>query len=100
MHSYSSNNALSVLNTAKSIKIRSIMNFKYLKFTHICLSASQPAVRPGCASATALEFLHNKGNHNETVVLKNIYPLRHGASFYLLLVSFRLQIVYRKVRNL
>ena len=34
--------------------------FKNLKFTHI-LSASQPAVRPGSASATALEFLHNKG---------------------------------------
>ena len=28
------------------------------------------------------------------------YPLRHGASFYPLLVSFRLQITHRKVRNL
>ena len=37
------------------------MNFKNLKFTQI-LSISQPAVRPGSASATALEFLHNKGN--------------------------------------
>ena len=64
MHSYCSNNAITLLNTAKSIKIRSIMNFKNLKFT--CIStisqpASQPAVRPGSTSATALEFLHNKG---------------------------------------
>ena len=39
------------------------MNFKNLKFTHIRLSASQPAIRPGSASATPLEFLHNEGNH-------------------------------------
>ena len=38
------------------------MNFKNLKLTHI-LSISQPAVRPGSVSATALEFLNNKGNH-------------------------------------
>ena len=41
------------------------MNFKNLKFTRISSisqPASQPAVRPGSASATALEFLHNKGN--------------------------------------
>ena len=31
---------------------------------------------------------------------KNIYPLQHGASFYPSLLSFYLQIVYRKVRNL
>ena len=31
---------------------------------------------------------------------KNVYPLRLGASFYPLLVSFHLQITYRKVRNL
>ena len=37
------------------------MNFKNLKFTRIS-SISQPTVRPGSASATALEFLHNKGN--------------------------------------
>ena len=37
------------------------MNFKNLKFTHIS-SISQPAVRPGYTSATALEFLPNKGN--------------------------------------
>ena len=42
------------------------MNFKNLKFTRISFisePASQPAVRLGSASATALEFLHNKGNH-------------------------------------
>ena len=58
MHSYRANNAVTLLNTAKSIKIQSIMNFKNLKFTGI-LSISQPAVKPGSTSATALEFLHN-----------------------------------------
>ena len=65
MHSYCSNNAVTLLNTAKGIKIQSIMNFKNLKFTRISFisqPASQPAIRPGCASATALEFLHSKGN--------------------------------------
>ena len=38
------------------------MNFKNLKFTRIHLPASQPAVRPGSASDTTLEFLHNQGN--------------------------------------
>ena len=28
-----------------------------------CLLARQPTIRPGSASATALEFLHNKSNH-------------------------------------
>ena len=30
----------------------------------------------------------------------NIYPLHYGISFYPLLISFHLQITYRKVRNL
>ena len=66
VHSYCANNAVTLLNTAKSIKIRSIMNFKNLKFisiSSISQLASQPTVRSGSASATALEFLHNKGNH-------------------------------------
>ena len=69
MHSYCYNNAVTLLNAAKSIKIQSIMNFKNLKFARISSigqpasqPASQPAIRPGSASATALEFLHNKGN--------------------------------------
>ena len=64
-----------------------------LKFTHI-LSINQPAIRPGSASATALEFLHHKGNCVEFTKLlfqKNVYPLRHGASFYPLLVIFHLK---------
>ena len=72
MYSYCSNNAVIVLNAAKSLKIRSTTNFKNLKFTRISSAsqlasqpASQPAVRPGSASATALEFPHNKGNRVE-----------------------------------
>ena len=40
------------------------------------------------------------GQIYKTVVMKNIYPLCHGASFYPLLLSFHLQIAHRKVRNL
>ena len=50
MHSYCSNNAVTLLNAAKSIKNRSIMNFKILKFT--CISSiSQPASQPTCQPA-------------------------------------------------
>ena len=59
MHSHCSNNAVTLLKAAKSLKILMYNEFKNLKFTRI-LSVSQPAVRPGSASATALEFLHNK----------------------------------------
>ena len=41
------------------------MYFKNLKFTHISSisqPANYPAIRPSSTSATALEFLHNKGN--------------------------------------
>ena len=77
MHSYCSNNAVTVLNVAKSLKIQSTMNFKNLKFSRIS-SASQPAVRPGSASATALEFLYNKGIHFgfAKLVPKNIRGLQ------------------------
>ena len=64
MHSYCSNNAATVLNVAKTLKIQSTTNFKNLKFTRISSAsqpANQPAVRPGSTSAMALEFIHNKG---------------------------------------
>ena len=57
---YCSNNAVTVSNTAKSSKIQSTVH-QMLKF-ETYLQASQSAIRPGSASATALEFLHNKGN--------------------------------------
>ena len=59
MHSYCSNNAVTVLNAAKSLKIRSTMNFKNLKFTRISSAsqpASQPAVRPGSAQGRIQNF--------------------------------------------
>ena len=69
MHSYCSDNAVTLLNAEESLKIRSTMNFKNskLKYSHfVCWPAGQPAclpaIRPGSASAMALEFLHNKGN--------------------------------------
>ena len=78
MHFYCSSNAVTVLNAAKSLKIRSKVNFiNFLPAFHLPASqpaanqpasqpasqqASQPAIRPGSASAMALEFLHNKGN--------------------------------------
>ena len=38
------------------------MNFKIWNLPTFRLSASQPAVKPGSAGATVLEFLHNKGD--------------------------------------
>ena len=53
--------------------------------------------------ARAPVFSHNIDNRRrwiyETVVPKNVYPLRYGASFYPSLVSFRLQITCGKVGN-
>ena len=68
MHSYCSNNAVTV---KRSKKFKNSIYNEFLKFEiypyFICQPASQPAsqsaIRPGSASATALEFLHNKGNH-------------------------------------
>ena len=37
-------------------------NSKCIRISSISHPASLPAVRPGWASTTALEFLHNKGN--------------------------------------
>ena len=62
MHSYCSNNAVTLLNAAKSIKIRSTLYNEFLKFEIYPHSINQPAIRPGCPSAMALKFLHNKGN--------------------------------------
>ena len=53
---------------SKKFKYSIYNEFKNCKFTHI-LSPSQPAIRPGSTSATALEFLHNKGNHVEFMKL-------------------------------
>ena len=53
-------------------------------------------------SATAPVFSNNKGNcvvFTTLFVLNNVYPLRHDASFYPLLVSFHLQITYRKMKT-
>ena len=51
--------------------------------------------------AKATVFSQTKVSFMKTVVPKKaVYPQRHDASFYPLLVSFRLQIAYRKVRNL
>ena len=36
----------------------------------------------------------------KAVVLMNVYPLHHSVSFYPSLLTFHLQITYRKIRNL
>ena len=56
------NNAITLLNTAKSLKIKSVMNFKIQTKNDtyfICQPDSRPAVRPGCAKCMAPEFLHS-----------------------------------------
>ena len=80
---------------------------KYTKFKFpynrlACLMACWPAVKLSTTMTRAPVVSHNKGNRIRftKLVPKNVYPLRHGASFYHLLVSFLLQITYRKVRNL
>ena len=53
MHWDSCNNAVHLLNKAKSQLFRSIMNFQ---------AASMPAVRPGSARCMAAEIQHSNGN--------------------------------------
>ena len=79
----------------QSFKNKAITNLKIQNLLTFHLPASQPAtqpaslpyIRPSCARCMAQEFLLSKGNHVKTAVLKNVYPLHHGAFFYPLLVS-------------
>ena len=61
-----------------------------------CQPNGLSAVRPGSTMARAPVSSHNKGNY-KTVVLKKVYPLCHGDSFYPLLVRFDLQTTYRNI---
>ena len=58
------NDAVSWLNEAKTRIFQPTVNFEifeiYLYF--VCLPASLPAVRPGCARCRAPEISHDKGN--------------------------------------
>ena len=81
-----------------------IQNLKFLTLRQFRLpnSASLPTVRSGFTMVRIPVFAHNEGNRIrflETIVPKNVDLLHHDASFYPLLVSFHLQIAYRKVRN-
>ena len=78
-----------------------IQNLKFLTLQHFCVPNGLTAVKTGSTMARAPVFSHNKGNGTRfTKLLFRRFPLHHGASFYPLLVSFCLQITYRKVRNL
>ena len=79
-----------------------IQNLKFLTLQQFHLPNSLPAIRPGSTMARAPVFFAKKGNRAGFTKpsCQKRYPLRHAASFYLLLVSFCLQIAYRKVRNL
>ena len=72
---------------------------KSLNAASFSLPDCQPAVRPSCATAMAPVLRYSRQIY-EGVVLKNIYSLHHGASFYPLLVNFRFQIVCKNERNL
>ena len=65
MHWYCCNNAVRLLNKAKSRLVQSVMNFENLKnrLDFICQPASWPNVRPSCAWCTAPEIQHSKANH-------------------------------------
>ena len=80
-----------------------IQNLNFLTLQQFCLPiglpACLPAVKPSFTMARAPVFSYNKVIY-KTAVLKKVHPQHHDASFYPLLVSFRLQITHRKVRNL
>ena len=61
MHWYCYNNAVRLLNKAKSGLFQSIMNFEN-RMDFVCQPANQPYVRPGYARSMAPEVLHSKGN--------------------------------------
>ena len=74
MYLHCSNNAITYLNAAKSLKITSTTNLKIQNLPRISSAnlpaslpasqpTSQPAVRPSCARCMALEFLHKEDNH-------------------------------------
>ena len=64
MHWYCCNDAVRLLNEAKSQLFQSIMNFENLEncLDFVCQPACQPNVRPGCDRCTAPEIKHSKGN--------------------------------------
>ena len=92
-HWYSNNNALRLLNKAKSRLFRSIMNFKNFEnhVDFVCRPASQPAVRPGCTRCRALKITQNNRllrRIYESVVPKTIFLPCHGGSFVLPYITF------------
>ena len=101
MNWHSFNNAVRLLNKAKSRLFQSIMNFKNFEnhVDFVCWPASQPAIRLGCARCRALKITQNNRLLRwiyETVVPKTIFPLHHGDSFVLPYIFSSLSIGMRK----
>ena len=92
MHWYCCNNAVHLLNKAKSRVFQSIMNFENLenRMDFICLPASQPAtqtyVRPGCAMCTTPEIQHSKCNR--VAFTKLLFRRRFTHCARVILLSF------------
>ena len=85
------------------IKFQCFIQYIILKLAAFHLPACLPAVRPSCASATAIVFYTTKVialDLQNSCSNEHVYPLHHGVTFYPLLLSFCLQITYRKMRNL
>ena len=75
------------------------MNFNLSASQPTCQPASLPAcheTHASCARCMAPEFLHNKGDHIDCCSSKH---LPTATQCFLFLLSFLLQITYRKVRN-
>ena len=64
MHWLGYNDAVSWLNEAKTRVFQPTANFEIFEnhLYFVCLPASLPAVRPGCARCRAPEISHDKGN--------------------------------------
>ena len=61
MHWLGYNDTVSSLNEAKTRIFQPTANFE-IRLHFVSLPASQPAVRPGCATCRAPEISHDKGN--------------------------------------
>ena len=88
MHWYCCNNAVRLLNEAKSRLFQSIMNFENFKnrLDFVCQPASRPNVRLGCARCKAPEIKHSKGN--PVAFMKQLFRRRFTHCAMVILLYF------------
>ena len=100
MHSFCSNNGITLWNAAKSLKIQSIRNFKIQNLPILHLPASLLYAKPTCSKCIAPEILHDKGDHIGFSKLLFWWTFIHCIMAFSFILYYLFQITYRKVRNL